>query len=560
MDNVLCSDVYKKFRDSLQVNVMDAPSMLELVAEVIPPIVQLLSIGKIEARLMAPATILTKDGINGSIKVYEDEAGFEVAALIETFRTGENGLVTVAFHPKKGHKFIDSEIQAVKLLASDIYLHVGRARLMGLAKQATMTDPMTGAPNTIKLGNHVVDLKVALRLHEFAGIFVNLKNFKFINKSLTPNVGNQVIVTYVKMIQSGLDEDEMLARLGGDNFYILVRKDNLDAFLEKFSTIRSSVIKDGVDAPFELSARMGVYMIEEKDTMSEIMLNSSIALAVARSTPGRDIIFFTQEMHDRAIHEKEISSIFQRALRNNEFVVYYQPKVNLNTKELKGCEALVRWVKDGKVIPPSEFIPVLEKEATICQLDFVVFENVCRDIREWLDAGIEPVRISSNFSKLHLRNKDLASQIIGIIEKYHIDSKYVEIELTEVSDFDDNQIMQQFVDQLRARGISVSIDDFGTGYSTLGVLKDLNVNVIKLDKSLLDNIGEEDKRQNEVVVKNMVSMMNELNMEVVAEGVENDKQIEFLKNIKCTIVQGFIYDRPLPHDEFQKRLVQKRVY
>lgn len=560
MDNVLCSDVYKKFRDSLQVNITDAGSMTELIGEAIPPVAQVLNVGKVEAKIMAPPSALTKNGFNGSIGIYEDKDGFEIAALIETFRTGENGLATISFHPRKKHKFTESEIQGVKLLANDIFLHVGRARLMGLARQASLTDTMTGAPNTIKLSNHIVDLKVSQKLSEFAGIFANIKNFKFINKSLTPAVGDKALITYVKTIQESLEEDEFIARLGGDNFFFLIRKDNLENFIERYSSIKASISLGEKTVLFELNSRMGIYQIKETDTMSEIMVNSSIALSVARNTLGGDITYFNQEMHDKALHEKEISSIFQKALSNNEFVVYYQPKVNLQTQELKGCEALVRWVRNGKIIPPSDFIPVLEKEATICQLDFLVFETVCQNIREWLDAGIEPVRISSNFSKLHLRNKNLADQIIDLMKKYKVDSRYVEIELTEVSDFEDNQTMQQFVNKLRDRGISVSIDDFGTGYSTLGVLKDLNVNVIKLDKSLLDHIGEEDKRQHEVVVKNMVSMMNELNMEVVAEGVENDKQIDFLKNINCSLVQGFIYDKPLPHDEFEQRLTQKRVY
>jgi EAL domain-containing protein (putative c-di-GMP-specific phosphodiesterase class I) len=158
-----------------------------------------------------------------------------------------------------------------------------------------------------------------------------------------------------------------------------------------------------------------------------------------------------------------------------------------------------------------------------------------------------------------LSNTHLAEDILKIMQEFDIDSKYIEIELTEASDFEDKVAMQKFVNQLRQNDISVSIDDFGTGYSTFNALKDLNVNIIKLDKSLLDNIGD-NKHHDEVVIKNMVNMINELNLEVVAEGVENSRQLDFLQNAKCSTVQGFIYDKPLSKKEFELRLSNKIAY
>jgi EAL domain-containing protein (putative c-di-GMP-specific phosphodiesterase class I) len=219
----------------------------------------------------------------------------------------------------------------------------------------------------------------------------------------------------------------------------------------------------------------------------------------------------------------------------------------------------VRWNRNGEIIPPGEFLPILEKETSICKLDFYVFRKVCEDIRSWLNAGIEPVRVSSNFSRHHLSNPHLTEDILNIMKEFRIDSKFIEIELTETSNFEDKVAMQKFVNGLRQHGISVSIDDFGTGYSTFAAIKDLNVNVIKLDKSLLDHIGDE-THHDEVVIKNMVNMINELNLEVVAEGVENTKQLDFLQNAKCSIIQGFIFDKPLTREDFEKRLSNKASY
>lgn len=251
--------------------------------------------------------------------------------------------------------------------------------------------------------------------------------------------------------------------------------------------------------------------------------------------------------------------MFPKALEQEEFLVYYQPKVSLPENRLCGCEALVRWLREGKIVPPMEFLPVLEREGSICALDFYVFEKVCCDIRKWLDTGIEPVRISVNFSKVHLHNLQLAEDIIAVMEKYSVDSKYIEIELTETLSYENYQTLIKFVDAMKKKGIHTSIDDFGTGYSSLNLLKDLNVDIIKLDKSFLQNIEKRNK-QDEIVIKNIVNMVKELDMEVIAEGVETFDQADFLRNINCCMAQGFLYDRPLPQKEFQKRLTGERTY
>jgi EAL domain-containing protein (putative c-di-GMP-specific phosphodiesterase class I) len=262
-------------------------------------------------------------------------------------------------------------------------------------------------------------------------------------------------------------------------------------------------------------------------------------------------------MLDRVMHDKEVSTIFKKALLNEEFVVYYQPKVDLNNNQLCGCEALVRWVKDGKVMPPMEFIPVLEREGSVCKLDFYVFEKVCRDINQWLRQGIEPVRISTNFSKAHLHNRSFADDIVSIMRKYEVDSRYLEVELTEMSGYEDYDALSVFVDEMKDYGVKTSIDDFGTGYSSLNLLKDLNVDVIKLDKSFLNNI-EKKGESDEIVIKSIIKMVTDLNMKVIAEGVETVEQAEFLKDAECCMAQGFLFDKPLPRDEFEKRLKDRQ--
>ena len=561
MDYVIFSSVYKDFRDAILDNIPDIIAMIKRIAVAVPPICNILNVGYIKVKIVAPSSIITKEGLNDERVIYEEASGYEPVPLIQTYKTGENGMVTIEVRAKKGHKFISPELQAVKLICDDIFIFSGRARLMGAVHNASQTDPMTGAPNTSQLVHHSIQLKAKNKLQNFSSLFVNLKNYKYINQSKSPAVGDRGIVTFAHTVMGMCHDDEMIARLGGDNFLILVKKENRDMFVNTLKSIQLTVpVPQGPPIPLTLHSRIGVYDIQQNDTMNEIMHCSSVALNDARRHPGTDVVYFAQKMLDAVYHEKEVSSLFNDALKNKEFIVYYQPKVDVQSQTLCGCEALVRWKRNGQIVPPNDFLPVLEKEASICKLDFYVFHRVCEDIHSWIQAGYEPVRVSSNFSRLHLRNPHLTEDILNTMKEFDIDSKYIEIELTEASDFEDKVAMQQFVDGLRQHGITVSIDDFGTGYSTFNAIKDLNVNVIKLDKSLLDHIGGENTHHDEVVIRNMVNMINELNLEVVAEGVENTKQLDFLQHAKCSTIQGFLFDKPLTKEDFEKRLSNKNTY
>ena len=561
MDYVIFSSIYKDFRDAILDNIPDILAMIKRIAVAVPPICNILNVGYIKVKIVAPSSIITKEGLNDERVIFEDASGYEPVPLIQTYKTGENGMVTIEVRAKKGHKFISPELQAVKLICDDIFIFSGRARLMGAVHNASQTDPMTGAPNTSQLVHHSIQLKAKNKLQNFSSLFVNLKNYKYINQSKSPAVGDRGIVTFAHTVMGMCHDDEMIARLGGDNFLILVKKENRDMFVNTLKSIQLTVpVPQGPPIPLKLHSRIGVYDIQQNDSMNEIMHCSSVALNDARRHPGTDVVYFAQKMLDAVYHEKEISSLFNDALKNKEFIVYYQPKVDVQSQTLCGCEALVRWKRDGQIVPPNDFLPVLEKEASICKLDFYVFHRVCEDIHSWIQAGYEPVRVSSNFSRLHLRNPHLTEDILNTMKEFDIDSKYIEIELTEASDFEDKVAMQQFVDGLRQHGITVSIDDFGTGYSTFNAIKDLNVNVIKLDKSLLDHIGGENTHHDEVVIRNMVNMINELNLEVVAEGVENTKQLDFLQHAKCSTIQGFLFDKPLTKEDFEKRLSNKNTY
>ena len=562
MDIPLYNDMYLDFRSKLLGPVFSTDEIFAIMARHIPPIAKNANIGLIHCTFYAPVSQFAPNGISGEFTAYHDKEALPTRPAIpdfsETMTTGEQGSFTFQAHPIEGHTFTDFERKFVQLLSWDFFILSGRARLIGNTRKVAISDGMTGAYNQAGIFAFTQQF-IRENLKDYTAFFINLKNFKYVNKSMGNQMGDHALRTFVKQILLFLDKTELIARLGGDNFFVLTKKTRQNEFIEKFKNIELNLSQGPKPQDIRIQSRIGVYPIEDNVIVGDALNNASTAMMAARMIRNRDVVFFTKEMQIQSIHQREISSEFHNALRNRELVVFYQPKIDLETKTINGAEALARWVRHKTIVPPMDFIPVLEREGTICELDFYVFETACRDIREWLKAGTEPVRISSNFSKLHLRNEDFADRILNIMHKYEIDGKYVEIELTEVSDFDDAIAMQKFIDIMRQNGIGVAIDDFGTGYSTLNVLKDYNISVVKIDKSLLNNIGKVGSHD-EVILRNVVKMARELDKDVIAEGVETQEQADYLKGINCGSAQGFLFDKPLVRDDFQKRLSKEVEY
>jgi diguanylate cyclase (GGDEF)-like protein len=528
----------------------------------LPLLAQSTHIGLVHCSFYAPVSQFAPNGISGDFTAYHDKKNLPTIPATpdfsETMTTGEQGSFTFQAHPIEGHSFTEQERKFVQLLSWDFFILTGRARLMGNTRKVAISDGMTGAYNQAGIFAFTQQF-IRENLKDYTAFFINLKNFKYINKSMGNQMGDLALRTFVKQILLFLDKTELIARLGGDNFFVLTKKNRQKEFIDKFKITELNLSQGPKPVDVRIQTRIGVYPIEENVIVGDALNNASTAMMAARVIKNRDVVFFTKEMQIQSIHQREISSEFHNALRNRELVVFYQPKIDLTDKHINGAEALARWVRHKTIVPPMDFIPVLEREGSICELDFYVFETACNDIHEWIKAGIEPVRISSNFSKLHLRNEDFADRILGILHKYELDGKYIEVELTEVSDFDDTVAMKKFIDIMRQNDIGVAIDDFGTGYSTLNVLKDYNISVVKIDKSLLNNIGKTNSHD-EVILRNVVKMARELSKDVIAEGVESQEQADYLKGINCRSAQGFLFDKPLVRDDFQKRLTGEVVY
>lgn len=514
-----------------------------------------LSVGRIEMWIDAPSTELVPNGLKQKKLIYNNGIIELTDAYKKEFRTEEGGLSTWIFYPIKGEFFGENEIKWLDMVAEMLFVYGGRARMGGLLTQALRTDMMTGLPNVAEFLEHGNRLIAKHKITQYTAIYYNIKNFKYVNQIVAYRNGNQVMVQYAKKANAFMQGEEMLARLGGDNYIALVHNDRLEAFLTYLGDIWVDVATAAGVKQIPLGFRAGITPITGSvHHIGEIITSCSVALQIAKDEATSDIVYYTDELSKRVMHDKKVQLQFERALENGEFVAFLQPKVYMKTGEICGAEALARWIHEGQIVSPAAFIPVLERDGSICQLDFEILRQTCAYIKKWTDQGKKPVCISVNMSRLHLTDPNFIEDLIQIVDSYQIDHKYIEIELTETASYEEYNVMVDLNTKLKAAGFMTSIDDFGTGYSSLTLLKRLDVDVLKLDRSFLWEINRDETvdEKDRIVIKGVIQMANDLGIHVLAEGVETTKQRDFLVENACSIAQGFLYAKPMQVDEFEK--------
>ena len=348
-----------------------------------------------------------------------------------------------------------------------------------------------------------------------------------------------------------LREYEYCGHRMADRFVVLLRYHRIEELEERVQSYLDA-LQETAKNRYKISLRVGVYLLEDTSvSFATAHSRSMMAFAKAKSSENHFLSFYDEHMEKSLMWEKHVEDIFQTALQNGEFVVFYQAKVDTETKQVSGAEALVRWVRpDGTIIPPGKFIPILENNGTIAKLDQYVFQEVCRQQQAWLEEGRNVVPVSVNLSRVQLADRTLVDTYQQMLEKTGVPSQYVGLEFTESAMFDNEEILQDTVDRLHKLGIKVLIDDFGVGYSSMMSLKAIPVDILKMDKSFIDSIGDE--RGNKIVIS-IIEFALTLGMRVTAEGVENDQQYRFLRNHRCNDIQGYYFARPVPAEEYQKK-------
>ena len=564
MNDVLGNEGFKAFYKKLSDNYDSSGDFMTYVSDAVSMIAEPLLIGDCELLLNSPSTPFDLMGIHERRTIYKSDKGYDQnGGIRETYVTNDFGIIQVEVYPLPDVKWSDDDNEEIEFLTQVIYDACLRVRLQKLLAQSVLTDPVTGACNTNGIMNAMDEKYKSSKLSEYTAIYFNIKNFGYISNRVGQIESDKVLKDFSFLVREKLDRGEIFGRIGGDNFFLLIESDRADEII-KYIEPRKVMVNFG-EKPFEFDVmlRMGIYNVKPVDTPKRVLTACKTAYRFTRNPSGGSKVYFKDDMLESDIKDQEISNRFKKAIKNREFKVYYQPKVDIESSRLIAAEALCRWIRDGEVVPPDEFIPALEREGTISELDFYMLGNVCEDIRSWESRGIEPVKVSVNFSRANILNRKLAEKIIKVIDSYKIDKKYLEVEITETTGYEDFEALSEFVDTMKASGIETSIDDFGTGYSSLNLIKNLNVDIIKIDKSLLENIhgdGSDMDVSDRSMVKNIVNMVNELHMKVVAEGVETNAQMEFLKQINCQVAQGYLFDKPLPKEKFEFRLLGERMY
>ena len=369
------------------------------------------------------------------------------------------------------------------------------------------------------------------------------------------DAGDQLLKAVAKRLQGCVREEDTVARLGGDEFTVILEQ--IDA--PEDAGVVARKILDTMKPPFRISGNeifvttsigITVYPIDHSD-IGGLLKNADTALYGAKEAGRNTFKFYSTEMNDKAFGRLEMENKLRNALTNNEFIIYYQPKVSLITGQPTGAEALLRWNYPGRgIVSPIEFIPLLEETGMIKEVGRWVLRSVCNQNKKWMDMGLPPLRVAVNISARQFLHHDLITDVSDSLRESGLSPDQLELELTESILMQDPKRATELLETIKALGVvRIDIDDFGTGYSSLSYLKRFPINVVKIDASFVRDIPED--KEDDAIVLAIIAMAHSLGIKVVAEGVEDEKQIDFLKTHDCDEVQGYIMSHPLPVDEFE---------
>ncbi|MCM1023477.1 MAG: EAL domain-containing protein [Prevotella sp.] len=515
---------------------------------------ELLGVAKLEIVFNIAKTSNTLFMQDENFLVFSRDNWDEKRVLTIKKRHEDNSVFNFYIYPyKDSEEWDDEHISMINTFVTQLYQVNDRARIAATAEKFSIMDTEMNLYNLRYLMKAMGTMFATGEIRDCCVCRFNIARMSVINAKIGRNAGTEVMKKYIYGLKDFIGEDGFITRLGGDNFVTLFKKSKMDEVMRRLSGMSISTDIRGIEEIF-VSAHAGYYIADGYcRSPHEVMEFVMIAEAASRTNKVPYAVF-DDELKKRVEAKKLMESLFYGAVDKEEFIVYYQPKVNLTNYSISGAEALCRWVHNGEFILPYRFIPILEQSHNICILDFYVLEHVCRDMRRWIDNGMPLVKISVNLSRMHLGDEGLAEHILEIIDKYDVPHEYIEIELTETTTDVNFKELKRVVSSLHALGISTSVDDFGVGYSSLNLIRDLPWNVLKIDKSFLPDEADENKEDKEIMLKYVISMAQELGLECIVEGVESVNQVELLKCCSCFRAQGYFFDKPLPVGVFESRL------
>ncbi|MGL5259827.1 MAG: bifunctional diguanylate cyclase/phosphodiesterase [Lachnospiraceae bacterium] len=441
--------------------------------------------------------------------------------------------------------FLNHEVRSKKLLYNTAYY-----------------DSLTGLPNLTKFK---IDAKQLIKKYpsdRFSCIVFDILNFKLINDSFGNKVGD-LILNEIAKISSGYmnanKEDVVVGRLYSDVFVIFSKeRATKDAYLVKDSLIGQSRNSASMFRNIKLDFYLGRYISEPSEDIEQILERAKIAHSHAKNSITNEFTDYDTTIVKELHLVNSILTEFDNALENHEFKLYIQPQFNAKTKKISGAEVLVRWIKNDTIkYMPNDFISVFEKSSDILRLDAYIREQAFALLKKWQDAEINIPSLSVNVSRFDLLRPDFINDLITLTQKYNVDSSKIHLEITETTYVKDHMHMIEVVKLLQSHGFCVEMDDFGSGYSSLNILKDLSLDVIKLDMKFLNDHANNEN--GEIIITSIIEMAQKLNLKVIAEGTETEQQVNYLCNIGCNDLQGYYFAKPMPIEEFEKKILNDEL-
>lgn len=379
---------------------------------------------------------------------------------------------------------------------------------------------------------------------------LDVNKFKMINKAYGYKVGDEILFGIGVKLREILGDNSIICRYSNDYFSMIFRyEDDIHSLI---NTIISNIEKLKInDEVYDLSVNLGLYKIQEDDNnISVIMDKAIIAHSLSKGNVFDKFYIYDEKVEEKIDLESKIEQNMETALRKKEFKIYYQPKFNTKEESLYGAEALVRWYHDGEIMTPDKFIPLFEKNRFILKLDLYIFEQVCKDIKMWKEKYGKNVVVSINVSRQHFMDEHFLERYLRITTKYGINPNNIDLEITESAAIEEGIDILSIMKRMKEYGFLISIDDFGTGYSSLNMLQDMPIDILKIDKSFVDQIGKSKRN----IIDYIINIAKELKLKTIAEGVETKEQRDYLLERKCDIIQGYYYEKPIKEEEFEKYL------
>lgn len=470
---------------------------------------------------------------------------------------------------KSDHSIFPMEIALSKIEMSGRQLYVVVVRDITERKRAEEKllymanfDELTGLPNRTLFRDRLTQAVAHARLEKnmAAVIFFDLDQFKKVNDSAGHHVGDQLLIGAAARLRKSVREIDTVSRFGGDEFMVILESiHNVD---EVTDLVERMLLE--MEKPFQLdqqevfvgaSAGIALYPIDDTN-IDNLLKNADTAMFRAKEIGGNSYQYFQAEMNSKAVERLKLESALRYALEKNQFELYYQPRINVKQDRVIGMEALLRWNHpELGTVSPLHFIPILEETGLIMAVGDWVLETACRHTKIWHEAGFTDLSVSVNLSTRQFRQKDLDVRMRDIWEKCDFDPHYLELEITESVLMENMESAIDILTSFHDMGVRISIDDFGTGYSSLSYLKRFPIDTLKIDRSFVrDIIADIDDA---VITEGIIALARSLQLQVVAEGVENQDQLRFLKALQCDEVQGFHFSRPLPLQEFEQYISDK---